>query len=702
MSEIENHPIAARATGGEPTTALTPDQTGNATRSGRVARSIGNLDSGGNLELADRFAGSSRDRCVRETSFGLQNESGVEVARGRGQPLGARQVLVTPTEHDDLAATDNAMPGLLRQNAASNTGEATASVGATHHAPLNIHRDKLTPEALARLNTGLRSGTSGRHSPDPELPDEAGQRNLTGQLTGRFLQERAAARTAVEALHLNPAAKVAIVEQVIHDDIPAAWIPAMGRAYSRIGDHIARLGAPLSGRGLQETVRAIRNAKNDAFDEAHLEVNTENQHRAHKMFWRFVLAPGASARAQAIVDQLRPAGSPLRAIGDAATWYRGEYQPSQTVQPSPGRVQRSSRMTRQAPQRVQQSAPRAQQFSPTAQQSTRSVQHSPQAMQHSSTSSNLPSTRMSAFSPESLRAATDYSVMICSLAEVLDEKTGWLWTSLSIVGDNNVPDQTIATLRNLGVPMPAPARLGEQNRKTPISEPALAAIREQFEEHLRIKRSGTLEFGVLAECIRDVRNNTYAIEGRELRRDNETVAHEMQAFCTGRNSGLNRTLLSNLSMLAYRGGFNCVHATCLNNARHDMALFAEEPVITEVEQSHYLSRTESGDVILNSEQWGKVRQLKIPVEHGDRETVDLDPDSSHLRLAIRFRLDGTTGRPALEDVNIDYAFIPLDDGPESLATEDETSSGPEGFSESEDSEDSDSLLLDRLRRLREY
>ena len=142
-------------------------------------------------------------------------------------------------------------------------------------------------------------------------------------------------------------------------------------------------------------------------------------------------------------------------------------------------------------------------------------------------------------------------------------------------------------------------------------------------------------------------------------------------------------------MLAYRGAFDCVRETCLNYARPEIALFSEEPVVTDIEQSHRLDRDRAGDVTLESRLFGKVQQVKRRNEGGTLETVDLDPDQSHLNLTVRFKLDGATGQPELQDACVDYAFIPAEGSFGDFDSADETMSELD-FS-SDTSSDTDSI-----------
>lgn len=621
MSEVEYSLPPSRPGETNPALAPTPEQTGFHPRSRRVVRSIGNPGAGAARGTADRSAEPGRNRHAGATSPRQPGRNRDEGTTAPDKTLGNRRVRAL-------------------------------------HWPRNIDPLKLTPDALTRLATGSRSATGASGSPVHAPQRDEVLRNLREDVQQEFKRERAAAWSVAEdlsdGLTIDDATKNAIKNYVVHDDVPAALVLPLAKAYLQIRDELGSLGDGRAGVELETKMRAIRNAMAQAFHEAGLQLNSENRDRAYRMFWRFVLAPSKEEQTQGIAVQLSRAGSPLRALGEGATWYRNECRRQQAPAQS-RRAERRPLPVGEAPVR-------------TAQQPSRAGRQAP-------ASPNSGSRETSTVDRQSLETATDYSLMMRSLADVLREKTGSLTGGLGVEGNADLTDQAIAILRNLGIPMPAPRRLGKRNDNTPISEPGLAAIRGQLDEHLRARSAGRFSRGVSVECIEDVRHNTYFIESQPVPRDYESVTDAIAAFCSFERDRLNPHLLRNLSMLAYRGGFDCVRETCLNNGRPDIALFSEDPVLTEVEQAHRLWRDGGGDVILESRQVGNVQQVKRQDANGVLETVDLDPESSTLDLTVRFRFDRATCKPALEGVSVRYAFIPAARTPGHAAATEETASG---------------------------
>ena len=673
MSEVAYSPSPTQAGETNPAALPTLDQVGVDTRSGRVVRAVRNVDTGDTDGATNRFAKTSRDRQAGGTSSGNPG-SNLEEVPVRDTPLGDRQARVVQSEGEGPPATGTSMGQTPRgKNPASDAGDVHEQPTATHHWPRNFDPGKLTPEALARQANNSPSATGARQTPVHALKRVQVLQNLTEEVRQEFLRERGAAWSVAEDLELDldDVAREAIKQHVLHDDIPADLVPAFATAYLRIKDELGLLRSARPHNELQTAMRAIRDAMNRAFDDAAPGLDHGSRHRACKMFWRFVLAPGSAEQALGIVGQLQRENSPLRALGEGATWYRNKYHNRQTA-PQSSRAEAQSPRARQRSARKGHGAPQK-------------PPEPSRAAQQPSKSARSGSVSTSPAKGAAVETAADYSLLMRSLAEVLHEKTGSDLHGLGIEGNGNVSDETIATLRNLGAPMPAPRRLRKRNRDAPISESGLAAIRQQLSEHLRIKGQGKFSDGVSVECIRDVKNNTYVIEDKVVPGNQRSVGQAMLDFCKARGGDPNQHMLKNLSMLAYRGAFDCVRKTCLNHARPEIALFSEEPVLTAVDQSHRLYRDRFGDVTLESRLVGKVQRVKTRNESGSLETVKLKPDQSHLDLTVSFKLDGTTGLPELKDVSIDYAFIP--------AVEASRDSGPAGKIDSdlEHPSDDDSL-----------
>ncbi|MCY4563344.1 MAG: hypothetical protein OXE40_02555, partial [Gammaproteobacteria bacterium] len=370
------------------------------------------LDTGETAGATNRFAEPLRDRHAGTTSFGNSN-SNLEAAQVRDTHLGNRQAQAVHTEGGNAHAINTSMPTTPKKNnPASNTGEAQQQPTVTRNWPRNFDLSQLTPEALDCLANLSRSATGARQTPVDTLEREEVLRNLPEEARREFVGQRNAAWNTAEDLPLDVAAKAAIKQQVLHDDIPSYLVAPLANAYVQIKEELDSLSGAHSGNELQTAMRAIRDAMNTAFDDAELVLTPANRHRACKTFWRVVLAPGRSDQARGIAEQLQRAGSPLRALGEGATWYKNEHhsptaarQPSQAAAQSPQAAGRSPRAAEQSP-RVQGQSQRAGQRRPQMAAQPHRAAQQPSASRHPG------SARTSAAGRASLETATDYSLMM--------------------------------------------------------------------------------------------------------------------------------------------------------------------------------------------------------------------------------------------------------------------------------------------------
>ena len=487
---------------------------------------------------------------------------------------------------------------------------ALASASGCLEPPLHLDVARLTADARDELNGRLQACIDDGTIPADRLGDEAALRAAAGRVVGDFVKERAAAATAVAGLTvIDVDDRGAMIDQVMHDIVPASMVPAVLSAGVVLTDDLAALGSPLKTRELQDRVAAVLNAMTQAFSCSETKIDGCNRDAMCRMFWRFLLARAEDGRVQALADTMRAPWSPLRAIGAAARWYADVF---------PGTDDEAQ---------VRQSEPE--------------------------NATQLPSR-----DAQSARNAAAIAAMTSALVAVANERLDASRHVAPLAADDDVPDQTIATLRNLGVAMPAPHRIGEVNPRVPISVPGLRAIGQELESHLQSKGAARFEGGVLQESTRDHDRITYVIEGRKLPLDKGTVLREMRNFCSDGEYGLNEKLLKTLSMVAYRATTGCVLSTCLNPLRSDVAVFDGLPTLYPVVRYCNISSDDRGDVLVQCEHSGPVIRLDSIDRRGDPVLVETDPSASHVGVAVTIRIDARTAEVELKDVRISYSLMP--------------------------------------------
>ncbi|MCY4562887.1 MAG: hypothetical protein OXE40_00225, partial [Gammaproteobacteria bacterium] len=563
----------------------------------------------GNLWIAGLLAVGARSRWV-EPLFAAAGRDGTRLITHNH----AADILSQVIAEDLSAAFQGAAAGAARKFPLADTEsiarQALASASGCLEPPLHLDVARLTADARNELNGRLQACINDGTIPADRLGDEAALRAAAGRVVGDFVKERAAAATAVAGLTvIGDDDRGAMIDQVMHDIVPASMVPAVLSAGVVHADDLAALGSPLKTRELQDRVATVLNAMTQAFSRSGTKIDGGNRDAMCRMFWRFLLARAEDGRVRALADEMRAPWSPLRAIGAAARWYADGF---------PGTGDEAQ---------VRQSEP--------------------------GNATQLPSR-----DARSARNAAAIAAMTSALGAVANERLDASRHVAPLAADDDVPDQTIATLRNLGVAMPAPNRVGEVNPRVPMSAPGLRAIGQELESHLQSKGAAAFEGGVLQESIRDHDRTTYVIEGSKLPRDKDRVLGEMRNFCTDGEYGLNEKLLKTLSMVAYQATPGCVLSTCLNPLRSDVAVFDGLPTLDPAVHSFNISSDDRGDVLVTCEHSGPVIRLDRVDRRGDPVLVETDPSASHVGIVLTIRIDARTAEPELQDVAIGYSLMP--------------------------------------------
>ena len=500
-------------------------------------------------------------------------------------------------------ACDRALASLALDRPDSISCRALAEAAADREPPLHIDTARLTPDAVAELAARFQAVVSAAAVPADRLDDAASLRALARKVAGDFVAERASAQEALGELPIvNAQQKAALLEQVVHDNVPAAVAASLAWAYVVVADDVAALVKPTNAGDTETSLATIRSRMTDAFVDAGEPITVENQAPMHRMGWRFLLAPGGAEQKEAIAAQLQPGAGALRAVGEGATWYREVF---------PGTDE--------------------------AEQTWVSSDYVEQPV----------------YPEASFRDATHYTVLMDALAEVATEGAA-PGQGVHLEANGTLPDAAIATLRNLGMPVPAPDRLGHSNPDVPISAGGLDAIRTELGKQYASRTNVPLKQGVLEEATRDFARATYRVGGKEVPRSEAGVTRELRALCTDEHGQLDEKLLKSVSTIAYQAGPGCVYAAVFNPQRPDLAVFNGMPGVNPTETSFNLSREEQGDVIVRCVRYGEVDRLDRLDAQGMMERVAVDPSASSLDLTVEFRIDAATCEPRLEDVHIGY------------------------------------------------
>ena len=502
----------------------------------------------------------------------------------------------------------------LSLGAAQSIGDQALAAAGESASPLNLEASRLTPDARSELNRRLRASIGDGSIPADRLDNEASLRSLADKVVGEFVRERVEAANAMARIpFLGDMAQQALACHLLHDNVPAGLVPELAFAFVVNHDDAAALGTSLRASELEQKVVDVQRAMTEAFSASGMEIDDDNRDTLFRTFWRCLLVPGGTEQARALASRAGAPASPLRAIGEAAKWYRKEF---------PGTAH-------------------AGQANPDAPEGTDETADESRAWWEG------PS-----------RIALRTAAMIDALIAVANERLDASERVAPLEARERVPDETVATLRNLGIPMPAPDRVGDANPNVPLSAPGVWAIRRELAEHMQSMGGRALQDGVLQESIKDYDRNTYRLNGRQLPLDKRAVVRELRTLCTDGEGRLNERLLKSLSMVAYQATPGCVVATCLNPLRPNLAIFDGSPTLEPVSRSYNISTDERGNVLVNCEMSGPVIRYDRFDRNGGPVVVETDSSASHIRLDMTVGIDANTAEPELRDIELGYSLVP--------------------------------------------
>ena len=470
-----------------------------------------------------------------------------------------------------------------------------------------------------------------------QFDDETALRNLADEKLTRFMQERAAVCATVDELDfLDQGERSALRAQVIRDDIPAAFVGPLGRAYREMKDELHALTQPLPPEQLEYSLSRLRGAISRALETSRAQITVENQDRTYRAVWRLLLAPGGEAQARAILHQFEGQVSPLRGVGDAVNWYREIF---------PGTEEWERTFTNVGEELYGKPI----------------------------------------YENETRKTAVEYAVLMRTLQQVAAEHAGVSPDAVQVLGAKaNPDDQTVNIVRKLGIPFPAPNRLGFRNDSAPLSHGARAEMNAALDRHVETAGRERHQTGLAKECMSFLRAGDrvpqekrervrarFIVDGDRVDGSANAVAERLREFCKDENGHLNEAMLTGVSLVANDAPFRCVYAGCMNPDRPDLAAINGYPTGVFLGRTYTLWKNASNDVRLQVREqikplcFNPVDQTTILPgagdDHNGAENIEdgiLLGDESDFQSLIEIGFDPQTWRPELKDVRISYALVP--------------------------------------------
>lgn len=559
--------------------------------------------------------------------------------RHRPSEAQAQRTVTTPIRQGDATARFNrALHKPDPPQAGSIAHNALFADFPRHHPACALEVGRLTPDAKLGLREKLTAtrnhGAFGAAAADEF--DDATLRFLVTDTIARFLADRSAARDAVKRLGCDPGIEDALLAQVTHDNIPAELVPAMWRACVRVdfGSDLAALANRLSPQDLACKVSQIASVIGAALKASSIDIHDADKNRMYRHALRFLLAPAGPGQATAVHRQLAQEGCRLREVAEAAAWYAKAFA------------------------------------------------------QNGGANSTAPGSKhLSVYPQDSFEKAAEFSTTVTSLYAVTEEAAG----AAARIRRTPRPqatfdDQTVTTLRNIGIPFPAPFRVGASNGSVPLANNTLAEIHRAFRQRLGgLGKPG--ESGLVPECLEYLRDNErspkkshgaqYIVNGTPIPQKADAVAQALREFCTDPDGRLNVEMLKQISTVAHHAPIESVYAGCMNPDRPDLAILNGSLRGNSDQHRYYLSKNQSGDTRLEIvERLAPVfsytpGQPAIIPPIGQRQhdsnhptnSIRLAADESNLVVSVRLDFDRQTHEPGIAGIRISYYLMPQDRSP---------------------------------------
>ena len=505
--------------------------------------------------------------------------------------------------------------------------------------PLTLKHGSLSPDAIEALYRMFARAIDSGTIRAEDLVDEASLRELAGDTVRAFMAEREASRARVSQIEqIDEQERRALLEQVTFDTIPENLVEPLGRAYILLRARLARMNQDSPPAALQQSVKEICFAIETIRQDHRFGLDSDNGDLAYRHAWRFLLAPGGNAQASKILGQMALQRSPLRNNCEAALWYANEFK-------------NTSEATR----------------------TLREHQGTPNVKIHDD---------------QSFETASRYGKTLLWLAAVAAEKTGpdadW---GNTFVANPNPTDETVATLRDLGIPFPAPDRLDRANDNVSLSRPSLAKIQEAIDR--KVADTPDLhKWGLTKDCVLFLRQNErtqqrkefkayFSVDGEDLPRPTEarTVAKSLRNFCKDAHGNLNKELLASVSRMVNHHTFDCLYSGCMNPLRPDLSIMNGYPRGVMGGHSYSLWKDGNGETRL------MVGEIITPLKlypmgpDAGRMTAEGQPDEAALewqrlsgrnsgfRIRATIRFNPENYRPEIETVGVTYRLVSGGDNP---------------------------------------
>ncbi len=454
---------------------------------------------------------------------------------------------------------------------------------------LDINLEHLEKSLFQALNKELEEGASDaihRKAMDGEelILSEYQEQKLYKPIR-KFAEERCTAYEEIDKLRIAEPIKSLLLERAMYDDVPANLAQDFAQAYLQLGDSVAVLGQPGASSGdVQQALTRINDTLLRAVQGPKKELVLDTRDRVMQAFWRLMLVNTSDDQLQGLADQLQ--GAPLHPFREGAAYVQIIFAASEI------------------------------------------------GMRDEET-----------YAP-GVKKAAEYALLLSSLQQVLDDRRGVISEFEPATSTEELSDSTVVMLRNVGVTLPAPNRLGKTGR-TGLSAAAFAEVQRDLDGAL--ESTEPVDDGLTASFLSDLGSATYSLEGEDLGKDPATIISRLRLYCTNEAGQLNEAMLLGISRYAHQGNFARVIE--MFEDEH-LSPFQAAPAMRLTGSTYSIAKNDQGGITITSTSAGPVDGVTDQSE----ERLSLDPAASRIRMEQVLTLDANTFKPTLQSVDIEYAF----------------------------------------------
>ena len=442
-------------------------------------------------------------------------------------------------------------------------------------------------------------------SPELQLKDE-NLDTIVEKVVGGLARERFAAAQAAKELPIKDVAvKERVVQEILQGKMPASMIPEFCKVYPRLSRNFLELGkSPRPPpEELEKALAEIHDATMGVMRAGNLLPDSKDA--VMRSFWQALLAGHDAAQLDGVIEQLGQRGSPLRYFGEGTNYFHHVFTKSDTYSKREDMYE-SSRDT-----------------------------------------------------------AINYDFMLNNLAQVCQDKTGAPEPLMGLTSPEMLSDSAVTMLRNLGIKIPAPNRLGEENGDFRLSDQALESVQNSILDQ-SLRASKKVVDGVGREFSADLGRAVYRLQGADLGTDSGEIMNRLREFCTDESGKLNEAMLLGISKVAYQATFGSLMSILAPGSEH-LAPFQSIPNreggntgdTGEARPEYDIGKNEKGEVTIRMRFSEPVHQLNgLDPGTGEFSSVRLKPDISRFGMALDVSLDAKTFEPTLNEAGMNYAFYP--------------------------------------------